>query len=113
MPQWRSTSAGGLARTRRAWVIERSGVEEDDGRPIAPIDNGNVKASTPQPFPNTQRPLGGQGGRPITRFEFARRGIVTREMIYVAARRAIIPTNINHIELEPMIIDRNRHETRE
>ncbi len=34
-------------------------------------------------------------------------------MIYVAARRAIIPTNINHIELEPMIIDRNRHETRE
>ena len=33
----------GLARTRRAWVLERGGVEEYVGRPIAPIDNGNVK----------------------------------------------------------------------
>ncbi|MDP1907946.1 MAG: phosphomethylpyrimidine synthase, partial [Hyphomicrobium sp.] len=33
----------GLSRQRRAWVIERGGVEEYDGRPIAPIDNGNVK----------------------------------------------------------------------
>src|SRR5262249_59495975 len=35
----------GLARTRRAWVLERGGVEEYDGRPIQPIDNGNVKAA--------------------------------------------------------------------
>src|SRR3990167_2889016 len=139
----------GLARQRRAWVLERGGVEEYDGRPIAPIDNGNVKASALQPFPNTQRPLRGQGGKPITQLEFARAGIITKEMIYVAARenlgrkemlataeesladgesfgaalpavitpefvrrelaagRAIIPANINHTELEPMIIGRN------
>ncbi|MDP1963141.1 MAG: phosphomethylpyrimidine synthase, partial [Reyranella sp.] len=76
----------GLARTRRAWVLECGGVEEYDGRPIAPIDNGNVKASALQPFPNTQRPLRGLDGKPITQFEFARAGIITKEMIYVAAR---------------------------
>ncbi len=139
----------GLARTRRAWVIERGGVEEYDGRPIAPIDNGNVKAGALQPFPNTARPLRGLDGKPITQFEFARAGVITKEMIYVAARenlgrkemlataeesladgesfgaalpafitpefvrseiaagRAIIPANINHTELEPMIIGRN------
>ena len=139
----------GLARTRRAWVIERGGVEEYDGRPIAPIDNGNVKVSALQPFPGMARPLRGLDGKPITQFEFARAGIVTKEMIYVAARenlgrtvmletaeesladgesfgaalpafitpefvrseiaagRAIIPANINHTELEPMIIGRS------
>src|SRR4029077_15141530 len=39
----------GLARTRRAWVLQRGGVEEYDGRPIAPIDNGNVKTTALQP----------------------------------------------------------------
>ena len=139
----------GLSRQRRAWVIERGGVEEYDGRPIAPIDNGNVKVGALQPFPNTARPLRGLDGKPITQFEFARAGIITKEMIYVAARenlgrkemletaeesladgesfgaalpafitpefvrseiaagRAIIPANINHTELEPMIIGRN------
>ena len=52
----------GLARTRRAWVLQRGGVEEYDGRPIQPIDNGNVKATALQPFPNTPRPLRGLDG---------------------------------------------------
>ena len=34
----------GLAPVRRGWVLVRGGVEEYDGRPIQPIDNGNVKA---------------------------------------------------------------------
>ena len=139
----------GLARTRRGWVLARGGVEEYTGRPIQPIDNGNVKTAALQPFPNTPRPLRGLDGKPITQFEWARAGIVTKEMVYVAARenlgrkrahelakkrladgesfgaalpefitpefvraevaagRAIIPANINHAELEPMIIGRN------
>jgi phosphomethylpyrimidine synthase len=139
----------GLARTRRGWVLARGGVEEYTGRPIQPIDNGNVKTAALQPFPNTPRPLRGLDGKPITQFEWARQGIVTKEMIYVAARenlgrkrahelakerladgesfgaalpefitpefvraevaagRAIIPANINHAEVEPMIIGRN------
>jgi phosphomethylpyrimidine synthase len=76
----------GLARTRRDWVVARGGVEEYDGRAIQPIDNGNVKASALQPFPNTPRPLRGLDGQPITQLEWARRGVVTREMIYVATR---------------------------
>ncbi len=45
----------GLAQTRRAWVLERGGVEEYAGRAIQPIDNGNVKASVLRPFPHTPR----------------------------------------------------------
>src|SRR5262249_55024312 len=76
----------GLPSTRRAWVIERGGVEEYDGRAIKPIDNGNVKADALRPFPNTPRPLRGLSGKPITQFEWARLGVITKEMIYVAER---------------------------
>ncbi len=178
----------GLKRTRIEWVKERGGVEEYDGRPIQPVDNGNVTGKhLARNFPNTPKPWraaspsplwggsaseasrgGGsatststptpdpspQGGgekrpHPLTQYEWARAGIITKEMIYVAERenlgrkkqleraeaaladgeqfggavpafitpefvrseiargRAIIPSNINHAELEPMIIGRN------
>jgi phosphomethylpyrimidine synthase len=192
----------GLPRNRTAWVLERGGVEEYEGRPVQPVDNGNVSAdkaakafsayhkplrgidalSVPSPLVGSEasearsRGQGGgstravvrgatplpspppQGGREqsganrppmITQLEFARAGIITKEMIYVATRenlgrkqkleraeaaladgesfgaaippfitpefvrseiargRAIIPCNINHGELEPMIIGRN------
>ena len=76
----------GLARTRRAWVLERGGVEDYAGRVVQPIDNGNVQQSVLRPFPQAPRPLRGLDGRPITQFEWARAGIITKEMIYVAAR---------------------------
>ena len=76
----------GLARPRRAWVLERGGVEEYDGRPIQPIDNGNVKASALLPFANAPRPLRGLNDKPMTQFEWARLGVITKEMIYVAER---------------------------
>jgi phosphomethylpyrimidine synthase len=175
----------GLARTRVEWVRERGGVEDYDGRPIQPVDNGNVSGKhLARNFPTTHRPLraaaptlsssrsrmfptsadpmsgrtrvdpssaasAGGTGRGITQLEFARAGIITKEMVYIAERenlgrkqqleraeaaladgesfgaavpafvtpefvrsevargRAIIPSNINHAELEPMIIGRN------
>jgi phosphomethylpyrimidine synthase len=140
----------GLKRTRVAWVRERGGVEEYDGRPIKPVDNGNVSGKhLARNFPNTPRPMRALDGKPVTQIEWARAGVVTKEMIYVAERenlgrktmleraeaaladgesfgaavpsfvtpefvrdeiargRAIIPSNINHAELEPMIIGRN------
>ncbi len=187
----------GLARTRIEWVKERGGVEQYEGRPIQPVDNGNVTGKhLARNFPNTPKPwraispspLVGEGGarsapgegvrqahaqgsspspqpsptrgegagsavsqgqHPITQYEWAKRGVITKEMIYVAERenlgrkqmldraqaaladgesfgasvpafitpefvrdeiargRAIIPSNINHAELEPMIIGRN------
>jgi phosphomethylpyrimidine synthase len=140
----------GLPRHRTAWVMERGGVESYQGRDIKPEDNGNVSgAAAARVFPKSHAPLRGLSGKPVTQLEFARAGIVTKEMAYVAHRenlgrkaaleraratlddgesfgaalpefvtpefvrdeiargRAIIPCNINHAELEPMIIGRN------
>ena len=47
----------GLARNRIAWVKERGGVEEYEGRPIQPVDNGNVTGKhLARNFPNTPKP---------------------------------------------------------
>ena len=140
----------GLKRTRIEWVKQRGGVEEYEGRAIKPVDNGNVTGKhLARDFPNTPKPLRGLDGHPITQLEWARKGVITKEMIYVAERenlgrkkmldgaqaarddgesfgasvplfvtpefvrdevargRAIIPSNINHAELEPMAIGRN------
>ncbi|MFN3624492.1 MAG: phosphomethylpyrimidine synthase ThiC [Hyphomicrobium sp.] len=151
--------ARGLPRHREAWVKAR-GVEAYDGRVVKPEDNGNVSgAHLARDFPNKPKPFRGAGDSPagsrppaqkgITQLEYARAGIITEEMAYVAHRenmgreamleraraalkdgesfgaaippfitaefvrneiargRAIIPANINHGELEPMIIGRN------
>ncbi len=166
----------GLPRHREAWVKERGGVEQYTGREIRPEDNGNVRGKQlARDFPNKTQPFRGSGSDPagltpgttaavrhevrpagsdpvnalVTQYEFARAGIITKEMRYVAHRenlgrtatlarakaaladgesfgaslpehitpefvreeiargRAIIPANINHAELEPMIIGRN------
>src|SRR5204863_5249601 len=47
----------GLSRARIDWVRERGGVEEYDGRPIQPVDNGNVSGKhLARNFPNTPKP---------------------------------------------------------
>jgi len=75
----------GLARNRIAWVKERGGVEEYQGRDIKPEDNGNVGAShAAKAFTAHHKPLRGLDGHMITQLEFARAGIITKEMIYVA-----------------------------
>src|SRR5215475_5152930 len=87
----------GLRRTRVDWVKERGGVEEYEGRPIKPVDNGNASGKhLARNFPNTPRPMranlssdvrGALGGpQPLTQLEWARAGIITKEMIYVAER---------------------------
>ena len=173
----------GLPRLRTAWVRERGGVAEYQGRDIKPVDNGNASGKhLARSFPNTPKPLkaidgvstahsresgnpelgprlrgdernisasAGRQSHPLTQLEWARAGVITKEMIYIAERenlgrktmlegaqaahddgesfgasvpllitpefvrsevargRAIIPSNINHAELEPMIIGRN------
>ena len=145
----------GLKRARVEWVKERGGIEEYEGRPIRPVDNGNASGKQlARNFPNTPKPLRavsaeGEKHHRLTQLEWARAGVITKEMIYVAERenlgrkemldraqaarddgqsfgasvplfvtpefvrdevargRAIIPSNINHGELEPMIIGRN------
>ncbi len=108
----------GLPSVRREWVLERAGVEQYDGYPVAARGK-----STAQPFPGLKRnPLRAKKGQAVTQLYYARQGIVTQEMEYIGIResmdpefvrqevaqgRAIIPANINHPEAEPMIIGRN------
>jgi phosphomethylpyrimidine synthase len=77
----------GLKRARIEWVKERGGVEEYDGREIKAVDNGNVSGKhLARNFPNTPKPWRALDGKPVTQLEWARKGVVTKEMIYVAAR---------------------------
>lgn len=77
----------GLKRARIEWVKERGGVEEYEGRPIKPLDNGNVTGKhLAREFPVRHKPLRSVGNAPVTQIEFARAGIITKEMIYVAER---------------------------
>ncbi|WP_438351747.1 phosphomethylpyrimidine synthase ThiC [Paenibacillus sp. FA6] len=114
----------GLHPNRLSWIKERGDSESYVGRTIKPEDNGNVKeASREEVFPALQRdPLRARKGRNVSQMHYARKGVITAEMEYIAIRenvtpefvrdevalgRAIIPANINHPESEPMIIGRN------
>jgi phosphomethylpyrimidine synthase len=116
----------GLPANRLPWIVERGDVESYVGREVKPEDNGlstsNVSGAA-EIFPGlNRRPLRAKQGHNVTQMHYARQGIVTPEMEYIAIRenldaefvrkevaigRAIIPSNINHPESEPMIIGRN------
>ena len=54
---------------------------------MKPEDNGNIGADKLVPECPAEHPVyGGKPGQPVTQFEFARAGIITEEMIYVAHR---------------------------
>ena len=171
-PDFDGDVAKGLPAQRDKWIRDRGDVEEYDGRKAKPLDNGylsNVhadhatqrdKANRLTEFPRLGRkPLRASAGHPVTQFWYAKQGIITPEMEYIAIRenmglaklreesqalgqapanslahqhpgnpwgasvpeeitpefvrdevargRAIIPSNINHPEAEPMIIGRN------
>ena len=98
--------------------MARGDVQEYEGYGV-PLRGKNVA----QPFPGlTRKPLRGKDGKAPTQMRYAREGIVTPEMEFIGIRegidpdyvrqevalgRAIIPSNINHPESEPMIIGRN------
>jgi phosphomethylpyrimidine synthase len=80
----------GLARLRTDWVMERGGVELYDGRTIKPEDNGNATGDhLARAFPVQNKPLRSTGDKPITQYELAKAGIITKEMIYAAHRENI------------------------
>ena len=187
-PDFHGDVTKGLPPLRAKWICERGDVEEIDGREVQPIDDGFLsekhaaiaaQRSTPNSdksragaqrstfngagAPSRRRPLRASLGHPVTQLAYARRGIITPEMEFIAIRenlgsargsraafggspnassttrnslghqhagnsfganipceitpefvrsevargRAIIPANINHPELEPMIIGRN------
>jgi phosphomethylpyrimidine synthase len=134
----------GLPPMRDAWIRARGDVEQYQGREIRPEDNHRTdddQQACPE-FPQKRQPLRAANGGNVTQMHYARKGIITPEMEYIAARenlgrsefygdgetfgaeipefvtpefvrdevargRAIIPSNLNHPESEPMIIGRN------
>jgi len=147
----------GLAPLRRPWVLSRQDVDE---LPAVTSSYGRLRAADPKlvelRFRHIRKPLKAKSGLNVTQLHYARKGIVTPEMEFIAIRenhtrdavresasrnghgggtaqhpgfdwgagipsvitpefvrdevargRAIIPSNINHPESEPMIIGRN------
>ncbi len=77
----------GLARIRAAWIAARGDVETYEGRIVKPEDNGFVSPEklTPE-FPFRHAPLRARDGKAVTQLAYARAGIVTPEMEFVAIR---------------------------
>ena len=105
----------GLSPLRCEWIAARGEVETV---PRTYIPDSRRRAELPRTL--FRAVLRGRGT--VTQLHYARKGIITQEMEFIAARegfdaefvrsevargRAIIPANINHPELEPMIIGRN------
>src|SRR5688500_17409103 len=86
--------AAGLPALRREWQLARGDVEEYAPREVRPEDNGQHPGSSGPdrsggvpPFPTAlRRPLRAKAGLNISQMHYARRGIVTPEMAYVAER---------------------------
>jgi len=170
-PAQRPDVTQGLEPIRAEWIRSRGDVAEYAGREVRPEDNGYLtrgheeyasqaeKRNRHEPWRGARRqPLRASAGHPVSQLWYARQGIITPEMEYIAIRenlgrqaafdavenkqgsrralnqqhpgqsfgaatpkhitpefvrdeiargRAIIPANINHPELEPMIIGRN------
>jgi phosphomethylpyrimidine synthase len=124
----------GLPRLRQGWIGERNDTERLENFSSA---YGNMRRGDKDidgiRFPVECKPRRAKDDRPVSQMYYARQGIVTPEMEYVAIRenlccedlgikthitpefvrkeladgRAIIPANINHPEAEPMIIGTN------
>ncbi|HUN12857.1 MAG TPA: phosphomethylpyrimidine synthase ThiC, partial [Rhabdaerophilum sp.] len=76
----------GLRQTREDWIKAR-GFEAIAPRAVKPEDNGNISADKLVPECPASRVIrAGKPGQMVTQFEFARAGIVTEEMVYVAHR---------------------------
>ncbi|RAN84502.1 phosphomethylpyrimidine synthase ThiC [Bacillus sp. SRB_331] len=125
-PEYKVELEKGIPTPRHSWTLGRGDVEAYEGREIKPEDDGVKVASRHTPvFPQMDRkPLRAKQGANVSQMHYARNGIITSEMEYVAIRegvepefvrkeiaegRAILPANINHPEAEPMIIGRNFH----
>jgi phosphomethylpyrimidine synthase len=182
-PAFNGSVTEGLPALRREWILQRADVEEYEGRPVKPSDNGYTggriirrpvpvdSEALPIEFTGQKhKPLRAKKGKVVTQLAYARAGVITPEMEFIAIRenlrvaqiadlakdiarndldkqhagsaqstgssfapsvfgrfpqripkeitaefvrseiaagRAIIPSNINHPESEPMIIGRN------
>ncbi|WP_405252867.1 phosphomethylpyrimidine synthase ThiC [Dokdonia sp. Asnod3-C12] len=138
----------GLERIRESWILERNNVEQLDSYSSTYCNERlNDKSLDHMRFKLLKKPIRAKKGENVTQLHYAKQGIITPEMEYIAIRenqridemteirkqhkgehfgasipdkitpefvrsevargRAVIPSNINHPEAEPMILGRN------
>jgi len=100
-PAFTGTSGEGLPALRRDWILQRGDVEEYDGREVKPMDNGylsgkhaefasNAEKNRLVEFPGLlgqrRQPLRAKAGKVVTQLQYARAGIITPEMEFIAIR---------------------------
>jgi phosphomethylpyrimidine synthase len=115
----------GLPPLREPWIAGRGDTAKYDGRQVRPVDNG-AKAGDDRNLDSVfaqagRKPRRALPGTTVTQMAYARAGVVTPEMEFVALReglapefvrdeiargRAVLPANVNHPETEPMAIGR-------
>jgi phosphomethylpyrimidine synthase len=103
-PAFTGTSEQGLPALRAKWIRERGDVEEIDGREVKPQDNGYLSGKHAEyaskaeknrlvEFPGLtsqrRRPLRAKAGKVVTQLAYARAGIITPEMEFIAIREKI------------------------
>ncbi len=89
----------GLKRIRTDWILARGDVESYIGRDIKPEDNGNAAGKhLAAEFSAKHQPLRARAGKRPTQMAYARAGIVTKEMEYIAIRENLARAN-NHAPL--------------
>ncbi len=95
-PTVQTNIRAGLQALRRDWILARGDVQEYEGRDIRPEDNGFVQGDhlTPE-FPIRLRPLRAKDGRAVTQLAYARAGIVTPEMEFIAIRENQMRENVS------------------
>lgn len=138
----------GIERIKEQWILERGDVEQLDSFTSKYCNERlNDKSLDHMRFGHLKKPLRAKKGQNVTQLHYAKKGIITPEMEYIAIRenqridemseirkqhpgqhfgasipekitpefvreevargRAVIPSNINHPEAEPMILGRN------
>jgi phosphomethylpyrimidine synthase len=100
-PAFTGTSEQGLPALRAKWIRERGDVEEIDGREVKPQDDGYLSGKHAEyaskaeknrlvEFPGLtsqrRRPLRAKAGKVVTQLQYARAGIITPEMEFIAIR---------------------------
>ncbi len=100
-PAFTGTSEQGLPALRRDWILQRGDVEEIDGREVKPQDDGYLSGKHAEyaskaeknrlvEFPGLtsqrRRPLRAKAGKVVTQLAYARAGVITPEMEFIAIR---------------------------
>jgi phosphomethylpyrimidine synthase len=105
-PEFVGTVENGLPAMRENWIRKRGDVEEYDGRTVRPQDNGylsdkHARTATRRPVPvgersppvefsgAKRRPLRASKSHPVTQLWYARQGIITPEMEFIAIRESL------------------------